>query len=352
MNRVAAVGTMLLLSLAPSWAQAPFSHRYHIEEESLKCADCHEAARSAQSADDLNPGEEACLDCHDPGTVQMEWPVAEREYFFSHRQHGAALDLECADCHGAVARMEAPGPGALPAMDQCMTCHNGLAAPRDCASCHATDRALLLPASHQPGWKEGHGQVARLADNSCLPCHAVSDCQECHEGALLHEVAALRQTPFASELEGSRGTILQRVHGLNYRFWHALEARAKGSDCLTCHELDAGDFCADCHNPAQDQGLRPLWHGGPDWGALAGGVGTGGGRHAELARRDLENCVSCHDQAGEDPSCLLCHLDRTPGRGNDPRTHSRGFAEGIPYEGPHDGADALCFTCHIHWQDD
>ena len=157
---------------------------------------------------------------------------------------------------------------------------------------------------------------------------------------------AARQTPTAPQLTGSAGTVLQSVHGLNFRFLHSLEARGKGSDCLVCHELDSGDFCAQCHNPAGDEGLRPAWHGGADWGAQAAVVGTGGGRHAELARQDMESCVACHDVGGEDPVCLLCHIDRNPGRGNDPRTHDSAFADDIG-DGDFDDDDgANCFACH------
>jgi hypothetical protein len=184
-----------------------------------------------------------------------------------------------------------------------MGCHNAQAAPRECESCHLQPRAELKPGSHQPGWKTGHGPEARLADSSCLPCHRAGECQECHEGALLSELAGgRRQTPFASRLESEKGQALLEVHGLNYRFLHGLEARGKASECATCHELEAGDFCAQCHNPGGDPGLRPVWHGGADWVPL-----QGGGRHASLARQDLENCISCHDLEGREPTCQRCH---------------------------------------------
>ena len=56
----------------------------------------------------------------------------------------------------------------------------------------------------------------------------------------------------------------------------------------------------------------------------------------------------CHDLQGEDPTCLLCHMDRTPGRGNDPQTHLRSFIGDIG-EGDFHGDDgAMCFTCHLY----
>ena len=330
-------------------AQKPstlFPHGVHLEE-GLACEDCHSQARTSRRAsDDLLPRGEICLDCHDAGEVPSSWPSPEREYRFSHADHAASLDLACDRCHGK-AGAEARAGALLPEMADCMTCHNGEAAPRDCDACHTLSRSELVPASHQPGWKKEHGRQARITDRSCLPCHTVGDCQECHEGTWLAELADLspsRQTSFAPELEGSRGMVLERVHGLNYRFLHGLEARGKQSECIVCHDLETGFFCAECHNPTLNPDVKPVWHGGADWGSLA--PGSGGGRHAELARRDLENCAACHDVQGEDPVCLLCHMDRLPGRGNDPSPHARSFAGDVGEGDFHHDDDAVCFTCH------
>jgi hypothetical protein len=284
---------------------AVFSHRRHVEKEELKCRDCHASAwTSAQANDDLMPGPAACADCHDPGQVSTSFPAPARTVRFAHRHHVETLKMSCEQCHEGVSQREAPAPvAALPPMGTCMSCHNAEAAPRECETCHTQPTFQLKPASHQPGWKAGHGPEARLSDSSCLPCHRVSECQECHEGAQLSKLdSGLRQTPFAARMEGSIGQAVVAVHGLNYRFLHGLDARGKSGECATCHELEAGDFCAQCHNPGGDPGIRPVWHGGPDWVPL-----QGGGRHARLARQDLESCVSCHDLEGRDPTCQRCH---------------------------------------------
>lgn len=330
--------------LALAQAQSPFPHRLHLEDEGLKCGDCHAGAQaSTQAADRLEPGPEACLYCHEADQIPSSWPTAEREYRFSHQYHLQQFDLECSQCHGGIGK-EGIGARTLPLMDECLTCHNGKVAPRDCEACHTLERRRLRPPTHQMDWEREHGRVARLADRSCFPCHTIDNCQECHEGGILLEGPSPgeRQTSFGAELEGSAGLILQRVHGLNYRFLHASEARGKRSDCFVCHETE--DFCADCHHPTRDLGVRPVWHGGPAW--LTRGVGSGGGRHAELARRDLESCAACHEVQGDDPTCLLCHLDRTPGLGNDPKTHSSSFARDLGEGDFHDDDGAVCYTCH------
>ena len=301
------------LTVALSWSvgdsQPGFSHFYHLEEEGIECLECHIGPPSStSSADHLKPADTACLECHDPGDVAMSWPPQPREFRFSHQYHIETLGQDCESCHTGLRRAGEAILAAIPPMSECMTCHNGLRAPRECSACHTAAPSTLIPDSHVIGWRDDHGRVARLSDDSCVPCHTVSDCQECHDGALLNDLATLGaslQTPFAPTVgEIGDGMVLQRVHGLNFRFLHALEARGKSSECITCHELDSGDFCAECHNPA-DADVRPIWHGGAGWVlAVSGG---NGGRHAATARRDIENCVACHDLEAAEPACATCH---------------------------------------------
>ena len=309
MRALLAMGISIALLGSAQSGAAVFSHRRHVQKEELKCRDCHTAAwTSTQAGDDLMPKPAACADCHDPGQVPTSFPAPARTIRFDHRYHVETLKMPCEQCHVGVDQLEQPAPvAALPQMTTCMSCHNADAAPRECETCHTVTRAQLRPPSHRLGWKENHGPEARLRDSSCLPCHRVNECQECHDGAQLSELeSGMSQTPFASRMESTKGQTVQSVHGLNYRFLHSIDARGKSSECATCHELDAGDFCAQCHNPAGDPGVRPIWHGGADWGAVALDEGDGG-RHARLARQDIENCMSCHDLEGRDSSCLMCH---------------------------------------------
>lgn len=55
------------------------------------------------------------------------------------------------------------------------------------------------------------------------------------------------------------------------------------------------------------------------------GVGSGGGDHATLAKRDIERCMSCHDVNGADPTCITCHFDADGIKGTNPKTHPVGF---------------------------
>ena len=138
---------------------------------------------------------------------------------------------------------------------------------------------------------------------------------------------------------------LERVHGLDYRFTHGIDAKGKESTCMTCHETET--FCVECHNSSGGDfamgGFTPVSHQAPDFIIL--GVGSGGGEHAKLARRDIESCSSCHDVEGADPSCILCHVDPDGIKGTNPRTHQIGFMR--DQEGDwHSDYNSLCYNCH------
>jgi hypothetical protein len=80
-------------------------------------------------------------------------------------------------------------------------------------------------------------------------------------------------------------------------------------------------------------------------GFVAIGVGSGGGMHGTLAKRDIESCASCHDTEGADPVCITCHMDPDGIKGNDPKSHARGFMMGEKGSW-HSDPGSPCYTCH------
>jgi len=122
---------------------------------------------------------------------------------------------------------------------------------------------------------------------------------------MFSETGFTRATPmYSPEAAGKGTTSSERVHEPNYKFTHGFDARSKRTQCQTCHEVQT--FCADCHlDGAGVAGgaFKPASHDQPGFVTLGGT----GGRHAQLARRDIENCMVCHDLEGRDPSCMLCH---------------------------------------------
>ena len=148
---------------------------------------------------------------------------------------------------------------------------------------------------------------------SCATCHAESFCQDCHTGTELQSLGFKKDlmsepSSRSSTKDSPKQLRLQQAHGLNYRYTHGIDAKSKILDCASCHEQQS--FCATCHEAGGNisQGtFKPESH------RIAGfttiGKGTGGGRHAELARRDIESCAACHDVQGSDPTCMLCHSE-------------------------------------------
>jgi hypothetical protein len=237
-------------------------------------------------------------------------------------------------------------------MGICFHCHEGRRGLDDCATCHS-EVAILTPPNHELDWAHNHGEEARQDDGACRTCHSEDHCQECHEGGQLLSPKKTRTgvlVPYGPQVAAPK-MMVERVHDLNYRFTHSLDAIGKESECLTCHGHQT--FCSDCHesegDPAQ---FKPAWHGGPGWGAVPGGVGSGGGRHAEMASRDIETCAACHEVtlSGTDPACLTCHRDANRGKGNDPSTHDPGFAGNAGKGEWHEDGGAICYVCHIRSQ--
>ena len=340
-----------------------FSHKFHIEDVEAECTDCHvRVEESTVSSDFLVPMMDECGECHDvededecatchgeDGEPEDTFAQPTRELSFNHKIH-VESEIECTTCHVGIEASEAPSNSFFPKMTVCQTCHDGAQQHNTCETCH-TQLALLRPQNHRwPDWKRQHKRfvVSGQHEKDCASCHAEAFCQECHSAAQIVTTVEPIQRPLleARQLQFSRTLLTsQRIHENNYVFWHAIDHKAKTMECATCHNKQT--FCNDCHNQQQDAGFAsPIPASHSQLGFVQLGVGGGGGEHAKLAKKDIEACMSCHDLNGQDPACLLCHNDRTPGLGNDPKTHEAKFmhdAEG----NYHDNPDASCYNCHI-----
>ncbi len=344
------------------WAVIKFSHKLHLEDVGAECSTCHPAADTSQTAQDfLLPLMDQCAECHDVeddeectmchiDEEQLE-PYAEptRIVSFNHKNH-LERGLTCTNCHEGLEEAEAPSTSHLPTMLSCLTCHNDTKAPNACTNCHPQIENLKPQSHREVDWFKQHKREVRSTEpaSQCAACHSENDCQTCHaavglqttKGAFLRPLSENRLSPATKN-----GVVKQNVHELNYRFIHAIDFRSRRLDCFSCH--DQKQFCADCHQKNQEAGFRspiPLSHRSPDFTRI--GAGSGGGLHAELAEKDIETCAACHDVTGADPVCITCHVDRTPGKGNDPKTHPPNFRRD---EGDwHSNAASLCFQCHTN----
>ena len=339
-----------------------FSHETHAKEAEMACLDCHALAEKSEKAGDrLLPEKDVCANCHEVEEeenctmchVDMDNPESfenpVRKISFNHKKHVTDEKIECENCHPKMAAIGMDNGEKIPGREKCNSCHNGLAASMECLICHSTE-TQFRPDNHANNWSREHMNEIRAGGADCAHCHTNNYCQQCHESTDLISTKILASdfySPLTPQLAGKQTLILKSVHQLNYRFIHQLDASGKEKDCRICHETST--YCAQCHNIENNPGIRPAWHGGSDWGALALAVGSGGGRHAELARRDIERCAACHDVQGADPTCLMCHTDFDGIKNTDPKTHESSFSNRFDQGSDfHNDEAAICFTCHTN----
>lgn len=342
-----------------------FSHTLHIVDNGIACVDCHtQAPVSKLSSDNLYAKKEACQTCHeeqleknctychtsdDPATYKAtEHPP--RELVFSHELHVETNKVECQTCHTDLSKLDGPIGAGVPAMTTCNTCHNNALASNACETCH-TDFAALRPRDHnRTDFVREHKRLARTADASCASCHTEESCVDCHNGAGVVKVdlpgrdLVSPRAPRLTAIDRGKAIALKKVHDLNFRYTHGVAAAGKISNCTTCHQQES--FCGTCHlagGNVNQLRFKPKSHEGPAFVTI--GVGSGGGKHAQMAKRDIESCAACHDAQGADPVCTTCHIDPDGIRGTDAKTHPFGFMRGVNGEW-HTNPGASCYTCH------
>lgn len=341
-----------------------FSHKFHVQETGIACADCHTKVTTSKLAgDQLRPDHTNCESCHqeqlenscttchtseDPLSYAAA-PAVDRELVFSHQQH-LEQGTACVTCHVGVDQLEEPAGHHVPTMATCNTCHDDVQATNACEVCH-TNLASLRPVEHnRVDFLKEHKKVAQRMDANCASCHTEESCSDCHNGSDLQQVNVPgtdltgERGPRTFAISRGQGMRLTKVHDLNFRYTHGLAAKGKSSECQTCHESQS--FCSTCHMAGGDvnqAAFRPAGHN------LAGfvtiGVGSGGGEHARMAKRDIESCASCHDPEAADPTCVTCHVDPDGIKGTQAKTHERGFMADV--EGDwHKDPGTNCYVCH------
>jgi hypothetical protein len=342
-----------------------FSHSVHAEL--TDCASCHaKAAETEKLTADLLPKMADCASCHDVEDTEQcntchyedvlePFTAPKSELLFNHKQHIADQKLNCTDCHRGIESVDYAykSPNANPPMAQCNTCHNDAAttskASNACESCHIST-ANLKPQDHQTAnFFRDHKFLAEDTKANCAMCHNDDFCESCH---LASNVAVVNSpsdftTPYAPHtyIDNAKQQKITRVHDLNYRFSHGIDAHDKKLDCQTCHQVET--FCNECHEAEGGDyalaGVTPASHRKPNF--IIAGIGTGGGEHATLAKRDIESCAACHDTEGGDPACITCHFDTDGIKGTNPKTHPTNFMSGEKGDW-HDTQGSVCYTCH------
>lgn len=346
-----------------------FSHKVH--KDAAECDVCHAAVKTSKSLGDrLMPTHDNCKDCHDVNdekvcktchydNVNEPLKQPKSELIFNHSAHINQQNLKCETCHKGVSDVEyaEDAPQASPAMETCYQCHNGtkakignIVASNACEACHIST-ADLKPQSHKStAFISSHKFAARGFKANCVMCHDNASCQECHSSTNMiteQNTAKDFYRPYSPSNSGSGAKQQQitRVHNLNYVYTHGIDAKGKTAECQSCHETET--FCVSCHQGKEGDfsmgGVAPKTHLQPTFMVL--GVGSGGGDHARLARRDIESCASCHDVQGGDPACIQCHTDPDGIKGTNPKTHPANFMRN-DHGDWHTNNASVCFNCH------
>ncbi len=342
-----------------------FSHQFH--KELAECETCHKAVTLSTSLKDrLMPNHDSCVECHDVedseqcGTCHYDdvyEPLIQNaaDLLFNHKFHLEEQKMKCTDCHRNFdvtdygSELSFPDP----LTQDCYSCHNDkTTASNACESCHIST-ADLKPQSHRSAsFITSHKFAAREFNADCIMCHDnnTNSCQECHDAttAITEENTADDfYVPYApsNSIDGAKQQRITRIHELNYRFIHGIDAKGKTTECQSCHQIEL--FCANCHQSDGGDfalsGIEPVSHFKPNFTTF--GVGSGGGEHAVLAHRDIESCISCHDVQGADPTCITCHLDNDGIKGTNAKTHPANFMRD-EHGDWHDNEGSICFNCH------
>ncbi len=342
-----------------------FSHELHVEMD-VDCESCHTIMEDTPTLSDIRlPLMDTCADCHDVEDeeqcttchyedVYETYPERSYDLYFDHSSH-MGQDIACMDCHQGLNEVDYGFESAKthPSMESCFTCHNDISvASNTCESCHIST-VNLIPQSHKTAdFFENHKFAADMGNQECAVCHDNNFCEDCHTATVMiteTNTASDFYTPYSPHkyIDNKNQQQITRVHDLNFRFTHGIDAKVKRDQCATCHQPET--FCVECHSSEGGDfalgGVVPYSHTLNNF--LTVGVGTGGGEHAILAKRDIESCAGCHDTQGGDPTCILCHIDTDGIKGTNPKTHANSFM--MDAEGDwHSDDGSLCFNCHVN----
>ena len=309
------------------------------------CAQCHDVE------DETN-----CTTCHFDGVFEPLQQV-KPNLIFNHSFHVGKQKLECEKCHKGVTEVEYAEDASqpFPAMEDCYSCHNDTKiATNSCEACHIST-AGLIPQSHKSvDFISTHKFAANTANANCVMCHNQNNnsCGTCHDATNTITENNTKDNFYKPYVpnnfkDGSKQQQISRVHDLNYVYTHGIDATGKIDNCQSCHQIET--FCVKCHQGNNEDfsqgGVEPLSHIKPNFVTL--GVGSGGGVHATLARRDIESCISCHDVQGGDPTCIKCHMDPDGIEGTNPKTHPSNFMHD-EHGDWHSSNSSVCYNCHTN----
>ena len=292
--------------------QEPASHletnfmAEHRFQASSECVQCH---------GEIQFGDDDSSFCANSACHGRAWPVVELDAAFPHPIElvGKHAEVWCHDCHEGVRKPEY----------DCANCHQPPMDPHFgtvCEDCHTPlgwEQADLGDFQHPVALEGAHTNL------SCSDCHTAG--QE-----LTYECAACHQPPsdthFGPSCEnchtpaGFRGaTLPPELHPV------PLVGAHPRATCDVCHasgQRVPEYICSNCHRPPEDHlvGTCDICHTPEGWAQSASFIVN---QTPEIPHdiSGLDNCLQCHDPAGDTepaPSnhadylngqCVLCHKE-------------------------------------------
>lgn len=213
-----------------------------------------------------------CLQCH---LTQIQSVTDGKGGVRMSHQEVTQNGYLCADCHTDTAHPSEDQVYGFVDMKQCMSCHNGVNASKECKDCHTReDYSVEKTADHKTAFKvihipfENHGKGPL---GICGECHKQNYCSECH--------------------------VLVKNYGVSLPHpddWPALHSKVTNREtvqvCYACHERK---LCTDCHiveMPHEEDYLAVHFDRAEEFGEQV--------------------CMRCH----QDSDCTSCHEQhRHPG---------------------------------------
>lgn len=200
----------------------------------------------------------------------------------SHKEYADMKLAECNECH----KSEGVAPNhdsdwvrghrvlASKGTKNCEQCH----AQKFCLDCHSgggtgDDLAVenfgpdYKPKSHRSDWIDIHPIKSVDNPQSCLRCHDVKYCEQCHSKFPGGNLRIKSHRPL-----GATGQAYSFNNGE-----HAIEARRNLQSCQSCHP--EGDVCIQCHSSGKTN-PHPR-----DWRGISG---------VYKDRAGIKVCLKCH----------------------------------------------------------
>jgi hypothetical protein len=239
-----------------------FNHHDHLQRTQGQCDRCH--ASPHETAPVETPSAKAPAPTASPAIDHPTAIPGHAQCFSCHQMKDFYEQLDCSNCHRGLFRFglkpyedfshgadwlrrehgdfaRQPANAAL-----CSQCHE----PSYCAECHAA-QPLMRPSErhpervaadtiHEGNYVSVHPWAARTDPGSCMRCHGMKFCEECHT------------TRGISERGAAKAGTNQHFHGPGVLVrgspdFHGSAARRDIIACASCHSNGASGNCVSCH---------------------------------------------------------------------------------------------------------